>query len=117
MNSKEFKDLETLPEFEYFKTLNDNKQEIAKKWEFWKEMEKLEKWNFEEEMKRYVFNKGQKLLDASVKLSQLTYDIQNVLRNNYDLAEKLVAFRFCMEVPNSHRFNLQFNVTLGYTKV
>ena len=53
---------------------------------FWKNMKAINKWNFMDQMKLYLFNKAEKLLEATVKLSKLSYEIQHLLRNHY--AEK-----------------------------
>ena len=46
-------------------------------------MELINKWNFKEQMKLYLFYKAENLLEATVKLSKLSYEIQQLLRNHY----------------------------------
>ena len=46
-------------------------------------MKAINKWNFMDQMKLYLFNKAEKLLEATVKLSKLSYEIQHLLRNHY----------------------------------
>ena len=56
---------------------------LKKKQLFWKNMKAINKWNFMEQMKLYLFNKAENLLEATVKLSKLSYEIQDLLRKNY----------------------------------
>ena len=80
--------METLPDLAYFQCLSDSKKISKEKELFWKSIKK-KNWHFVEEMKKYLFNKTQKLMEATVKLTILAHDIQNMLRENYGEKEKL----------------------------
>ena len=41
-------------------------------------------------MKKYLFNKTQKLMEATVKLTILAHDIQNMFRENYGEKESTI---------------------------
>ena len=81
LNFREFYNYGTLPNLSYFQFLSDSKKEIQKKELFWRTLEK--DWTFLNEMKQYLLKRVEKLLKATVKLTKLAFDIQNMLRENY----------------------------------
>ena len=86
MNYEEFYNMNILPQLEYFQFLSDSNEVLEEKEMFWKNIKAINKWNFMDQMKLYLFNRAEKLLEATVKLSKLSYEIQHLLRNHY--AEK-----------------------------
>ena len=87
LNLKEFYNYDTLPDLSYFQFLSDSRKEIEKKELFWKSCQHMD-WKFLDQMKKYLFNRVEKLLEATVKLTKLAFEIQNMLRKHYVDAEK-----------------------------
>ena len=102
--------METLPDLAYFQCLSDSKKISKEKELFWKSIEK-KNWHFVEEMKKYLFNKTQKLMEATVKLTILAHDIQNMLRENYGEKEKFPIGSIFREINQTSFF---YNLVVNY---
>lgn len=86
LNFREFYNYGKLPDLSYFQFLSDSRKEIEKKKLFWITLQ--QDWTFLKEMKQYLLQRVEKLLEATVKLTKLAFDIQNMLRENYSDSAK-----------------------------
>ena len=82
LNFKEYYKLDKLPCFENFKKLSDS-QETRRQKEIFYEKVSNNEWKFKEQMQLYLSQKAEQMLNAVVKLLNLSYLIQMKLRQNY----------------------------------
>ena len=116
INFRKWYNLNDLPSFQAFKNLSDSHDLVQKKVQFYEKIQN-ETWNFQNEMKKYLMEKGKLMLFAIVKLANLSFKIQEFLRNNYPLAAwknvgsifqvKTVATFFYSLLLHYIKFNLE----------
>ena len=82
LNFDKFYEIKVLPDFDYFKELNDSNSQIERKRAFYDSLEK--NWSFFDAMTEYLQFKVQALRNLSLEYCEMTYEWQQKLKNDLE---------------------------------